>query len=84
MPIEFAEQERISAVYEEALALIWFGLEIKAAILTDLSSVSDFGPDEEDLDKLSALVGRRVGRHDPIVELAEEYSAKLAKEYPTN
>ncbi len=74
MPIEFAGQERIEAVYEEAKELIRLGLDIESAFISDLSCVSDFSPDEEDLDALTALVGRRVDRHDYIVDLAEEYS----------
>ncbi len=74
MTIEFAGQDRIEAVYEEAKELIRLGLGIESAFISDLSCVSDFSPDEEDLTKLSALVGRTVDRHDYIVGLAEEYS----------
>ena len=74
MPIVFAEQDRIELVYEEAKELVRVGLGIDSRFISDLSCVSDFSPDEEDLDKLSVLVGRRVDRRDYIVDLAEEYS----------
>lgn len=76
-PVEFAEQDRISAVYEEAKKLIRFGLGVESAFISDQSCVSDFSPDENDLAILSALVGRPVGRDDYIVDLAEEYSKHL-------
>ena len=74
MTIEFSGQDRIEAVYEEAKELILLGLDIGVMYISDESCVSDFNPDEGNLAKLSALVGRPVGRHDYIVELAEEYS----------
>ena len=81
MPIELAGQERIELVYEEATELVRLGLDINAAFLSDLSCVRDFGVDEEDLDKLSALVGRRVDKHDYIVDLAEEYAPIYARQF---
>ncbi len=73
MTIKLAGTERISRVYEAATELIRLALDIEQAMITDLSCVSDFSPDEEDLAKLSSLVGKPVGRHDYIVDLAEEY-----------
>lgn len=77
MPIEFAEQERIEAVYEEAKELILLGLDISVAFISDQSCVSDFSPLDSNLATLSELVGRPVDRHDYIVDLAEEYSRKV-------
>ena len=74
MGIKRANSDRIGLVYSEAQKLVWEGLGIEAAFLTDLSCLFDFCPSPEELEKVARLVGHPVTGNSFVVDLAEEYA----------
>ena len=64
----------MEAVYDEAMELIRLGFGIEALLITDLSSLGDFDPSQEGLDRIAGMVGHPVTAASLVVELAEEYA----------
>ncbi len=76
MTVEIAESSRVEAVYDEAMELIRLGFGIEALLITDLSSLGDFAPSREGLDRIADMVGHSVTEGSLVVELAEEYARR--------
>ncbi len=76
MTVEIAESSRVEAVYDEAMELIRLGFGVEAYIITDLSSLGDFDPSREGLDRIAGMVGHPVTERSLVVDLAEEYARR--------
>ncbi len=69
--VRMAAQDEVMKYDERLREMIYNCFGIKVALMTDMSTLSDFAPSEVDMAKLRRDYDAQANRHDTLVEIAK-------------